>query len=70
MNAYRGAIDAARRIDEFISAKPRTTRALREKIRVELNAAYAKGYSEGHEWQMKMRIQDAKECREKNGRHL
>lgn len=35
-----------------------------------LEDAYHLGYSEAHEWQMRARVQDAQECREKNGRHL
>lgn len=33
-----------------------------------INAAQARGYGEGHEDQMRMRIRDAQERREKGGR--
>lgn len=35
-----------------------------------LDSAYSVGYDDANKWQMDMRIRDATECHEKNGRHL
>lgn len=50
----------------WLKRKPGPVKALQFAI----DCAYSAGYSDGHEDQMKCRIRDAQECREKNGRHL
>lgn len=45
----------------------RLRKGITDELAFIIGCAYSAGYRDAHDWQMKQRVRDAQECREKHG---